>query len=65
MSVKIKGDGNQVYSNVKNSTINSQNTTVKTPQKVNWTLCGVLVAIIGVVVAVIVGWNNIIAFFTN
>lgn len=65
MSVKIKGDGNQVYSNVKNSTINSQNTTVKTPQKVNWTLCSVLVAIIGVVVAVIVGWNNIIAFFTN
>lgn len=65
MSVKINGNNNQVYSNIKNSTINSRNTTVKETANVNWTLIGVLVSIIGVVVAVIVGWESIVEFFTK
>lgn len=65
MSVKIKGNGNQIYSDVKNSTINSQNTTVEDSKKVTLTLIGVVVAIIGVIVAVIVGWDNIVTFFAS
>ena len=63
MSVKIKGNGNQVYSDVKNSTINSKITTATDSTKMIWTLIGVVVAIIGVIVAVIVGWDNIVTFF--
>ena len=60
---KIKGDGNFVFQGIKKSKIDIQNGNHSDKPKIGW--IGILIAAIGVIVTIIVGWDEIIKFFTK
>lgn len=62
---KIKGDKNFVFQGNKNSKVNIQNGNTKTKDKQTYTILGLIIAFIGVILSLIVGWDNIIKFFTK
>lgn len=63
-SINIKGNNNQIYDNVKRSRINSDDHSVKINPAVKWVgIVSLIVAIIGLVLKFIVGWDTICQFF--
>lgn len=63
-SIKIDGDNNQVYNNVKNSKINSENTIgCETSEHKLGTWIGLIIAVLSLIATCIIGWNEIVAFF--
>lgn len=57
---KIKGDGNTVFQDIKKSRID----TFKGKEKNNTsTIIGIVIALVGVIVTIIVGWEEILSFF--
>lgn len=63
-SIKIDGDNNQVYNNVKNSKINSENTIgSETSEHKLGTCIGLIIAALSLIATCIIGWNEIVAFF--
>lgn len=62
---KIKGDKNIVFQGNKNSKVNIQNENTKTQDNQSYTILGVIIALIGIIATVIIGWDNIIKFFTK
>ena len=59
-NANITGDKNTVIQNSKKSTININSKSTAKSKRTLWTT---VIAIIGVLVAIIVGWNEIINFF--
>ena len=62
---KIKGNDNFVFQGNRNSRINLQNKNQNFPQKQNYALIGLIVAILGVISTIIIGWSNIVNLFTK
>lgn len=60
INANISGDKNTVIQNTKRSTINLNSKSTGKLKRTFWTTA---IAIIGVLVAIIVGWNEIINFF--
>lgn len=62
--IEINGDRNQVYSNVKNSRINSKGKSINHYSTSRWIgLASLGVAILGLIVACIANWDKIVVFF--
>ena len=61
----IKGDSNVVIQGIKSSKINLQNQEARSSKKKNYAIIGLIVAILGVIATIIIGWDNIINFFTK
>lgn len=62
--IKINGDNNQVYNQVRNSKINSENENIcETPEHKLETWVGVIIAALSLIATCIIGWNEIAAFF--
>ncbi len=59
---KIKGDRNQVFQGIKKSQIN---TNTEEPKNKNLTIISILIAAVALIVTIIIGWDNIIKFFTK
>jgi len=59
----IKGDSNVVIQGSKSSKINLQNQEAGSSKKKNYAIIGLIVAILGVIATIIIGWDNIINFF--
>ena len=58
---KIKGDGNVVVQDSENTRVNSR----KEPEpsnKVNYQLIGIILTVASIIIAVIVGWEQIAEF---
>lgn len=62
---KIKGDGNYVIQGTKKSKINIENGNRKLSNKQRYTWIGILIAVVGLFATIIIGWDNIIKFFTK
>lgn len=63
-SIKINGDNNEVYNQVKNSKINSEKKIVsETSEHKLETWIGLIIAALSLIAACIIGWNEIVAFF--
>lgn len=63
-NIKINGNNNQVYNQVRNSKINSENESVsETSEHKLGTWIGLVIAALSLIVACIVDWNEIVAFF--
>ena len=62
---KIKGDKNFVFQGNKNSKFNIQNENTKNQEKQTYTILGVIITFVGIIATVIIGWDNIIKFFTK
>lgn len=61
----IKGDGNFVAQGVKNSKINFQNISKTKEGKTSYGFLGLVIALLTLIATLIVGWDNIINFFTK
>ena len=62
--IQIEGNNNQVFSNIKKSSINSNLTSGRGTAR--WIGIGSLVvAAIGVLISLIVNWETVINFFTK
>ena len=62
--IEINGNNNQVYHKVKKSRINSDNNTTTTSTAWKWVgLASFIVAVIGLLLKFIVGWDAIVKFF--
>jgi len=62
---KIKGDGNYVFQEIKKSKIKTENGNQKLPEKTNYTLIGIIITTLALLATIIIGWDNIIKFFTK
>lgn len=64
---KIKGDSNFVFQDIKKSKIGLKNESVENIETSNnkYAVIAIIVAIIGVIVTIIIGWDNIINFLTK
>jgi hypothetical protein len=62
---RIKGNDNFVFQGNRNSKINLQNKNQNLPPKQNYALIGLIVAILGVISTIIIGWSNIVNLFTK
>lgn len=62
---EIKGDDNFVFQGNRDSKINVQNKNRDLQKKQKYALLGLIVAILGVILTLIIGWNNIVNFFTK
>lgn len=58
---KINGDGNVVVQGSSNTKVNSGSNS-KTPNDFNYQRWGIILTIISIVIAIIVGWDNIAEF---
>lgn len=64
--IEIKGDNNQVYSEIKDSVVNSHDNDIKINNGSAWKWVGLLsliVAVIGLILKFIIGWDAIVQFF--
>ena len=62
---KIKGNKNFVIQGNRDSNIKIDDENNKSLTKRNYTLIGIIIGIIGLIVTIIIGWDNIINFFTK
>ena len=62
---KIEGDGNIVFQGTKKSKISINKEKDKQNQKRNFGLLGIVIAVLGLIATIIIGWGNIIQFFTK
>lgn len=60
---KIKGDRNIVFQGIKDSKIDLLNK--NRPEKQKFGIIGIIIAALAVIVSIIVGWDEIIKFFTK
>jgi hypothetical protein len=60
---KINGDKNFVVQGTRNSKINVQNENNISPNKQTYVIIGIIVAVLGVIASIIIGWDNILNFF--
>lgn len=58
---KIAGDKNTVIQGVKKSDVDINSNNQQTKNK--GTIVGTVIAVVGVIITVIVGWDNILKFF--
>ncbi len=58
---KINGDSNVVVQGSSNTNVNSRSNS-KTPNDFNYQRWGIILTIISIVIAIIVGWDNIAEF---
>lgn len=65
--IKIQGDKNQVYSQIKNSKINSADdiTVNKAPESKWGTWLAIVIAALTLVATCIIGWDQIVQFFNK
>lgn len=65
--IKIQGDKNQVYSQIKNSKINSANeVTVNEASNSKWgTWIAIIIAALTLIATCIIGWDEIVQFFNK
>lgn len=62
--IKINGDNNQVFSQIKNSTINDEKMTEgETSGQKLGTWIALLIAVLTLVATCIIGWDEIVKFF--
>lgn len=62
--IKINGDNNQVFSQIKNSTINDKKMTEgETSGQKLWTWMALLIAVLTLIATCIIGWDEIVKFF--
>lgn len=64
--IKIKGNNNQTINDINNSTIKSGNGLNESDSKqtgISWTVIGIIISLLALIVAVIAEWKNIVAFF--
>lgn len=62
---KIKGDKNFVFQGTKNSKVDIQNRNKNLPDRQIYTWIGVIIAVLGLIVTIIIGWDNILNFFSK
>lgn len=63
-NIKINGNNNQVYNQVRNSKINSENESVSESSEHKLGMwIGLVIAALSLIVACIVDWNELAAFF--
>jgi len=62
---RIKGNGNFVLQGAKNSKINIKTSNLKSLNKQKLTWIAFLISILGLIATIIIGWENIIKFFTK
>jgi hypothetical protein len=60
---KIKGNNNSVYQEVNDSKISTLNSMPET--KNNYSIIGIVIAILTLLISIIIGWDNIENFFTK
>ena len=62
--VKINGNGNQVYNDIKNSRINSNDEKENSGTTKNWSVwLTVIIAVLTLIATCIIGWDAIVGFF--
>lgn len=63
--MNIKGDNNSAFIDINNSGIvnNSEIPKEKT-STIGWTIAGVVITLFGVIATLIIGWNNVLDFFS-
>lgn len=61
----IKGDKNFFVQGIKNSKINIQNENKDLADKRIYTLIGIIIAVLGLLATIIIGWDNIINLFVK
>lgn len=60
--INVTGDYNQVLQDIKNSSVDMSKKSLPSTES-NWTIVSAIVAIIGLTIAIIVGWDAILKFF--
>jgi hypothetical protein len=61
--IKIKGNNNSVFQETVNSKISFSKGNAKTHKKQKYALTGLLIAILGLIATIVIGWDSIIKFF--
>lgn len=62
--VKINGNGNQVYNDIKNSRINSNDEKENSGTTKNWSVwLSIIIAALTLIATCIIGWDAIVGFF--
>ena len=62
--VKINGNGNQVYNDIKNSRINSNDEKENSGTTKNWSVwLTIIIAVLTLIATCIIGWDAIVGFF--
>ncbi len=62
--VKINGNGNQVYNDIKNSRINSNDEKENSGTTKNWSVwLTIIIAALTLIATCIIGWDAIVGFF--
>ncbi len=62
--VNINGNGNQVYNDIKNSCINSNNDRVNCNTTKKWSVwLSIIIAALTLIATCIIGWDAIVGFF--
>ena len=62
---KIKGDKNFVFQEIRNSKIDTLNKKIDLPTKRNYAIIGIVLTLLGLIATIVIGWDNIIKFFTK
>jgi hypothetical protein len=62
---KIKGDRNFVLQGNRNSKIDRTSKNENLPIERNYSLFGIVITLLGLIATIIIGWDNIIKFFTK
>jgi len=63
-NIKINGDGNHVYNNIKNSRINSNDDTEHSDSAKKWSVwVTIIIAALTLIATCIIGWDAIVEFF--
>lgn len=62
--VKINGNGNQVYNDIKNSRINGNDEKENSGTTKNWSVwLSIIIAALTLIATCIIGWDAIVGFF--
>lgn len=62
---RIKGDKNIVVQGIKNSKVDIQNRNKNLGDRQIYTWIGIIVAVLGLIATIIIGWDNILNFFAK
>ena len=63
-NIKINGDNNHVYNDIKNSSINSNDIAVNSGVNKKWSVwVSIIIAALTLIATCVIGWDAIIGFF--